>query len=259
MPWRRSFTVSFLACLACSQVADPPPQPAPPPEARWQLSDDLEVRRLTPTVYLHVSWNTLDDGTRFPSNGLVVVGESGVWLVDTAWGNETTRELLGWVERELGQMATGVVATHHHDDRLGGAVALAERRVPLHVSAATDRLASEGGHWPAEAAAPALLGELRPGDVVHRAGLEIVYAGPGHALDNLFVWVPAAKLLFGGCAVRAAGTTSLGNVADADIGAWPETIRRVRDRYPEARIVVPGHGEPGGADLLEHTLGLLSR
>jgi glyoxylase-like metal-dependent hydrolase (beta-lactamase superfamily II) len=71
------------------------------------------------------------------------------------------------------------------------------------------------------------------------------------------VWVPEAKVLFGGCAVREAATSSAGNTADADMASWPEAIRRVRARYPEAEVVVPGHGEPGDAELLDHTIELL--
>jgi metallo-beta-lactamase class B len=51
---------------------------------------------------------------------------------------------------------------------------------------------------------------------------------------------------------------SLGNTADADLAAWPGTLRRVLTAFPGARIVVPGHGRPGGIDVLQHTLELLS-
>jgi hypothetical protein len=48
-------------------------------------------------------------------------------------------------------------------------------------------------------------------------------------------------------------------VADADLAAWPTTIERLRARYSRARLVVPGHGEPGTLALLDHTLGLARR
>jgi metallo-beta-lactamase class B VIM len=32
----------------------------------------------------------------------------------------------------------------------------------------------------------------------------------------------------------------------------------VRERFGAAAIVVPGHGEPGGPELLDHTLELLA-
>ena len=90
-------------------------------------------------------------------------------------------------------------------------------------------------------------------------GVEVFYPGAGHARDNVMVWLPQSGVLFGGCAVRAAGTTALGNVADADLTSWPVAIRRAIERYGEANVVVPGLGEPGGADLLRHTLTLFAK
>jgi metallo-beta-lactamase class B len=87
---------------------------------------------------------------------------------------------------------------------------------------------------------------------------EVFYPGPAHTRDNVVVWLAESRVLFGGCAVRAASDTSVGNVADADVKEWPASIRRVRDRYPTADVVVPGHGDPGGRELLEHTLALLA-
>lgn len=46
-------------------------------------------------------------------------------------------------------------------------------------------------------------------------------------------------------------------MADADTAAWPASLERVRARFPEVRIVVPGHGSVGGPELLSHTLELL--
>ena len=75
--------------------------------------------------------------------------------------------------------------------------------------------------------------------------------------DNLVVYVPEARVLFGGCAVHEASRTTAGNVADADLNAWPESLRRVRARYPEAQVVVPGHGVPGDLGLLDHSVALV--
>ncbi len=81
--------------------------------------------------------------------------------------------------------------------------------------------------------------------------------GAGHAPDNVVVYVPEARVLFGGCAVHEASRTTPGNLSHADLGTWPTAIRRIQARYPEAEVVVPGHGVPGGVELLDHTLAVL--
>lgn len=89
----------------------------------------------------------------------------------------------------------------------------------------------------------------------------VIAAAPaaGHAPDNLMVWIPVQRVLFGGCAVRPGASTTLGKVAHADLAAWALALHRAADRYPAADVVVPGHGPPGGGDLLSHSISLLER
>ena len=49
-----------------------------------------------------------------------------------------------------------------------------------------------------------------------------------------------------------------GNLSDAVLAAWPATLDSLLVRFPDARIVVPGHGAPGGPELIRHTKALLS-
>ena len=84
------------------------------------------------------------------------------------------------------------------------------------------------------------------------------YFGPAHTIDNIVAWIPSEKILFGGCMVKELKSTSLGNIADADIKEWPKTIGKVIEKYKNAKIVIPGHGEYGGIELLKHTLELSS-
>lgn len=34
-------------------------------------------------------------------------------------------------------------------------------------------------------------------------------------------------------------STTLGNLSDADVQAWPSTIRKVMKKFPSAEIVIP--------------------
>ena len=83
-------------------------------------------------------------------------------------------------------------------------------------------------------------------------------AGPGHTADNIVVWIPDQEILFGGCLVRSATSTQLGYTDEADLERWPRTIETLLEAYGDARWIVPGHGRPGGAELLRRTLELLA-
>jgi metallo-beta-lactamase class B VIM len=208
---------------------------------------------LKPGVWIHTSWRVLGDGTRFPSNGLLVKDGEALALVDTAWGERPTEELLDWVARELRRPVVRAVVTHFHDDRMGGASVLAARGIPFFGHPSTRALAGKKpGPLP-----EALEGVAEVGETVRVGPLEVLFPGPAHTLDNVAVFLPEAKVLFGGCAVKSLDAKTLGNVADADLPSWPSAIRRLQQAFPGAEVVVPGHGAEGGPELLAHTLALL--
>ena len=82
------------------------------------------------------------------------------------------------------------------------------------------------------------------------------YPGAGHTQDNIVVWLPKQKILFGGCFVKSIHSKNLGNMEDASVKDWPKSIQKVINKYPNIKIVVPGHGKVGDVNLLKHTAQL---
>lgn len=250
----RSASVLLLGAWLFASCAHPPlrstrPDAAPPAQA-LRLADDLSVRPLGKGLWLHVSTEEVPGFGRVPSNGLVVVGAQGALLIDTPWTRPQTRRLLKWVRGSLGTEVTEVVVTHWHADRIGGIDELSHATV--HALAATSALAARHGHRFASVALPPEVSLALAGQRV-----ETFFPGAGHTEDNLVVWLPAWHLLFGGCFLKSAQATGLGNVEDADVQSWRTAVAKVAARYPQARTVVPGHGEPGGPALLAHTAALI--
>jgi metallo-beta-lactamase class B VIM len=261
---RIGLLAAALAIGACSRPADPPETAAADAEGAAEaapeslvhaITPDLSVTVLADGVWMHTSWRTLTGGTRFPSNGLIVRDGDELILIDTAWGEEPTEALLAWIDTTLALPVARVISTHFHDDRVGGGEAVRRRGIPHLATALTGRLAAEVGNPVPDPIA----GIDSIGAVARIGAVEVFYPGPAHTRDNVVVHIPSAGVLFGGCAVRELGTRSRGNVADGDTLEWPASIARARDRYAGVRLVVPGHGEVGGAELLDHTISLFRR
>jgi len=89
--------------------------------------------------------------------------------------------------------------------------------------------------------------------------IDCYYFGGGHTTDNIVVWIPSEKILFAGCMVKEMSSKTLGNLADADVNEWPSTIDKVIDKFPSAKIVIPGHGKFGGKELLIHMQELFNQ
>jgi catechol 2,3-dioxygenase-like lactoylglutathione lyase family enzyme len=78
-------------------------------------------------------------------------------------------------------------------------------------------------------------------------------------VDNIVVWVPDQKVLFGGCLIKSAGARTMGYIGEADLDAWPATLATVEARFGDAAWIVPGHGSPGGVETLRHTAALIGQ
>lgn len=233
-------------------------QSAPRPHCGIEgAAPEIGLRELRPGagVWVHTSYHTFPDGARYASNGLVVREGDGLLLVDTAWGERPTIELLRRIDQVIGLPVRRAVVTHSHADRIGGVDVLEARGVEVFAHPMTRRLAIEAGSPVPDRV---LEGLASPGDATAMGPVEVLYPGPAHSPDNLMVWVPDARVLLGGCAMRGM-TWGLGNVEDADLDHWPAAIRIAQRRYRDAQVVVPGHGEIGGPELLTHTLDLLER
>lgn len=218
-----------------------------------RLDDDLEVMRLTDTVWRFVSRRDMGDewGT-IPANGLVVLSGDDAALVDTPWTNAQTRRLFAWVESELGAEVQAVVPTHSHGDCLGGLTAAHELGARSYGHELTAEFARRSGD-PAPQTTFRQRFDLEIGD----RRLELRHLGAGHTADNIVVWLPDEKILFGGCLIKSARSKTMGYVDEADLDAWPETLARVRREYGTEALIVPGHGHPGGLETIERTLHLI--
>lgn len=209
---------------------------------------DAVITPLTPDVFVHTSFKRLS-GSPFPSNGLIVRTSAGVVLIDNAWDERQSRQVIGWVRQKFDLPVVLCVVTHAHDDRYGGYAVLDSEKIPLWSTART-----------AELSKLTSLRGILPNDTLVRMGdtdIEIHFPGAGHAPDNIVVWLPSEKILFGGCLVKSASATHLGNIADADLDLWPRAIRDLLRRYPDVRWVIPGHHSWSGRDALDRTLQLL--
>lgn len=213
----------------------------------------MSFEPLAPHVWLHLSTFEIAPWGEVPSYGLVVVRGDTALLIDTAWTDAQTEQILRWAEENLGAPIRAAVFTHAHRDKMGGVGALRARGVATYAASDSNALAAERGVTPAEHALA-----FGPDGLSHELAPALVFdPGPGHTADNIVIALPEAGVLFGGCLIRPADATDLGNTADADIDHWDDAVEAVASRFPDLPIVVPSHGRPGGRELLAHTAKLV--
>ncbi|TAE56989.1 MAG: BlaB/IND/MUS family subclass B1 metallo-beta-lactamase [Bacteroidetes bacterium] len=213
----------------------------------------LEITHLTGDMYVYTTYQTYQN-TPFPANGLYVLTDSGAVMLDTPWDSTQFQPLLDSIRLRHGQQVRLCIATHSHEDRTGGLAYYAAQGIPTYTSRQTDSICQERGAKRAEF--------LFENDTLFRVGqytFQAYYGGAGHTPDNIVVWIAQEKLLYGGCLIKSTEATGLGNLADADVAAWPQTLKRIRKRFGKARYVIPGHQGWENRKSPEHTMDLLKQ
>ncbi|HQH66615.1 MAG TPA: subclass B1 metallo-beta-lactamase [Clostridia bacterium] len=223
-------------------------------QTKIKVSDDIELIQLSPKAYVHVSVSEMKGFGKVSSNGLVLVDGNKAFLFDTPVTNEQTETLVTFIADSLHATVIGFVPNHWHEDCMGGLAYLNKKKIKSYANQKTIDIAKEKGlPIPKKSFKDSL--SLKLNDVE----IDCYYFGGGHTTDNIVVWIPSEKILFAGCMVKEMRSTGLGNLSDADVKAWPSTIQKVIDKFPSAEVVIPGHGQYGGRELLIHTQELLSK
>jgi metallo-beta-lactamase class B len=235
LPMTRS-TLLLLFAVAGAVSAQQPP---------------LAITHLTGGFYIYTTYKSLN-GTLFPSNSMYVVTKEGVILIDTPWDVEQTGPLLDSIGARHRMPVVLCLVTHFHDDRTAGLDILKARGIATWSTRQTFELAAASGDRQAE--------HTFERDTTFSVGgvsFGTYYPGEGHTKDNIVVWFPKQRVLFGGCLVKSVESKGLGNTADASLDQWGRSIRAVMKRYRRARYIIPGHFGWTGRRSLAHTLELL--
>lgn len=214
-------------------------------------SNYVELQKVKDNIWIYTTYTNYD-GKRTPSNGVIAITSKGIILVDTPWNNTQTRELIGLTKRIFEKDISLTIITHAHEDRMGGIDTLIEEKIDVRSTSLTAKEAEKRGFKKPQTE----LGmdeKIKLGDT----NIEVFYPGEGHTIDNIIVWFPQDKVLFGGCLIKSLESTSIGNIEDANVKQWALSVEKVLERYSDAEIVIPGHGKSGGIDLTKHTLDLL--
>lgn len=216
------------------------------------VNNDLEIIQLTPNVYQHISYAEFAGFGRVKCNGMILTNGDKVFLFDTPPTAQLTRQLVEWIMQTLKLKVVGFVPNHWHRDCIGGLAYLQSIGVESYANQMTIDIAKARSlPVPAHGFKDSL--KLQLGNVE----INCYYLGAGHSMDNIVVWIPSEKVLFPGCLVKEINANGLGNTADGDLNAYPQTIEKILCKFPDAKIVIPGHGAFGGIELVRHTKELL--
>ena len=214
-------------------------------------SDNLLIIKLSDHTYQHISYLQTESWGKVACNGMIILENNKALILDTPADKESSKELIEYLI-DNGISIIGIVPTHFHEDCVGGLSEFKKAEIPIYISNRTQAiLEKEGGFVSYEFLTFDNSFALNIGE----NSVVFEYFGAGHTVDNIVAYYEKDESIFGGCLVKELNA-SKGNLADANTDEWSNTVRKLKTKYPKAKVVIPGHGKSGGIDLLDYTIDL---
>lgn len=197
----------------------------------------LNITKIADSVVVFTTYHTYNNQI-VSAHGLLIQTPNGIAMIDTPWDSTQFQPLLDSVKSLFNQPVIFVFSTHWHDDRTAGLNYYANKGIPTYSTCATKQLCIEN-HNP-------IAKHCITADSIFNFGsrkIECYYPGAGHSSDNMVVYLPKEKILYGGCFIKSIDSKDLGNLHDANLGMWPIALKNLEKKYPHVKRTIPGHFE----------------
>ncbi len=217
------------------------------------INENIRLIQLKDSVFMHTTWITRSDGERgYGSNGMLVIKNGQAIMVDTPVEEEKTKQLTEYLKDSLGVNVTKFIAGHYHIDCIGGLNYLKSIGVESIANYMTINKCKE-----IDMPVPKIAFTDSLNFDFNGLKIQCRYFGGGHTFDNIVVYVSEKKVLFGGCLIKSLHAKRIGVVPNESVlSEWDLTVKHIMENYKGELIVIPGHGDYGTEELLNHTVDL---
>lgn len=208
----------------------------------------LIISHLTGNFYVFTTFNFYK-GDRIPANGMYLLTDKGVVMIDSPWDTTQFQPLLDSIKVKHQKKVVLCIATHFHEDRTGGLEYYRQQGIKTYTTKQTDELSKKRGMKRAEC--------LIDKDTIFSIGqysFQTYFPGQGHAPDNIVIWFDKEKILYGGCLIKSVEDETLGNLSDANVKDYSATIKNVQRTFKKPKYIIPGHGDWSNKNSMKHTL-----
>jgi len=207
------------------------------------------------------------------TSGGFVVGDKGVLVIESMLNRRLANQMLALIHAQTAKPILYLVNTSYHGDHsYGNQFFPAGVQIVQHVATQ----AYIQSHFAADVAfmmqyfgRNSGMDELRPqpAQILLQDGarvqfelgnksVQVLHLGFAQTDGDLFVWLPAEKVLFTGNPIISDGP-SLPWLLDGKLEASLTTMRKLLALLPRDAVVVPGHGRPTGVAAIEYPIGYL--
>lgn len=240
------------------------------PSAFAEKHKGISYKEITSDVYV------VTDEDYHQSNVLVArMDKKTVLIASSPFETQNAEAMMKWIKTKFSPDKIIAINTHFHSDGTGGNDAYKKHDVEIWASDLTKKLHQEKDQYYQKKQAedfksqPELSKRILARKVILAANVfpinkgmersfgensfQVYYPGPAHTKDNVVVYLPKQKVMFGGCLIKPGQT--LGYLGDADVEAYASSAENLKQF--DVKFVIPGHGKDvGGVEFIDNTIRL---
>jgi metallo-beta-lactamase class B len=217
------------------------------------IHPQLKITQLTGNFYIYTTYS-IYEGSQIPANGMYLVTDNGIVLFDTPWDTTQFQPLLDSLMQKHNKPVSICIATHWHSDRTEGLEYYRKLGIKTFTTFLTDEWSKRNNKKRAE--------YLMSKDTVFNIGnysFEVFYPGEGHTADNIIIWFPKEKILYGGCLIKGVQDKTLGYLGDANINEYETTLRKVKKKCTAPNYIIISHSDWNNNNSLQHSIKLAKK
>jgi metallo-beta-lactamase class B len=208
----------------------------------------LRISHLTGDFYIYTTYNTYED-SQIPANGMYLVTNDGVVMIDTPWDTTQFQPLLDSIKLKHNKNVVMCFATHWHSDKTAGLEYYRQLGIKTYTTVLTDQLSKNHNKKRSEF--------LMTKDTTFKVGqysFETYYPGQGHTIDNIIIWFKKEKILYGGCLIKGVDAENLGYLGDANVTEYESTLKRVQKKCRNPKFIIIAHSDWKNTNSLKHSI-----
>lgn len=212
-------------------------------------------------------------GVPVATSGGFVVGDKGVLVVESMLNRRLANQMLALIHARTSKPILYLVNTSYHGDHsYGNQFFPAGVQIVQHVATQAyiqNHFAADVEFMKTYFGRDSGMDELQPqpAQILLQDGarvqfdlgnknVQVMHIGFAQTDGDLFVWLPAEKVLFTGNPIISGGP-SLPWLLDGKLDASLTTMRTLLAMMPRDAVVVPGHGCPTGVSAIEYPVAYL--
>lgn len=209
-------------------------------------TNTVQLARVDETLWVHVSHGETPDGLE-PDNGLVLLGDDSVLLVNTTWNEAQMENLLELIREEFGLEVSSVVLTDSVPACTGGLRTVLREKIPvMAMQNVADRL-----------------GKDAPVQVLHGESFRLLHEGEalllqqaalGDRFTDDFLWLEDHGAAFSRSLILGEGENPPSDLGVDMLSRWLAWLEEWKDKHASPSAFIPRSGPWDTQALFDDTV-----